>query len=108
MKFGGFPNLPTLLQNWFTFNEFKFSQSPYYLHIETEYRRITNFHNGETHSLLSVESLLNLFLWVSKEQDIKETIENPDASVTLPFLELILLFNDDDYCIIPAVPKNIS
>ena len=95
LKFGGFPKLPELLQDWFTYNDFKYYQSPYYLHIETEYRRITNFHNGEIHSLLSVESLLNLYIWLSKEQGIKETIEYPDASVTLPLLELILLFNDD-------------
>jgi len=95
LKFGGFPELPVLFKDWFTFNDFKFFQSPYYLHIETEYQRIKNFHPGEKHSVLSVESLLNLFLWITNEKDVPETIEKPDASVTLPFLELILLFNDD-------------
>lgn len=95
LKFGGFPELPVLLTEWFTFNNFKFYQSPSYLHLESEYRRIQNFHNGEKHSLLSVESLLNLFLWTAKEKELPQNIENPDASITLPFLELILLFNDD-------------
>src|SRR5258706_8366362 len=92
LKFGDFPKIVPLLQDWFTFNEFKFHQSPYYLHIEEQYKRIKNFHKNESHSLLSVESLLYLFLWILKEPDIPESIEKQDASVTLPFLELILLF----------------
>ncbi len=95
LRFGGFPEIVPLLQNWFTFNDFKYHQSPYFLHIETEYRRIVNFHDREKHGLLSVESLLNLFMWVTQEKDLPVSIKNPDASVTLPFLELILLFNDE-------------
>ena len=94
LKFGGFPEIIPLLRYWFTFNDFKYSSSVYYHHIIAEYKRIKNFHK-ESHSILSVESLLNLFLWSVQEAAIIQDKENVDASITLPFLELILLFNDD-------------
>jgi hypothetical protein len=93
-KKSGMPKMDDLLKDWFTFYNFDYTQSPSYWQIEAEYRRIRNFHNGEEHSILSVESLLNMFLWV-RNVNIAEGIENQDASATLPYLELILLFNDE-------------
>lgn len=83
------------LKEWFTFYGFKYDESPSYLQIEAEYRRIKNYNQDEKFSLLSPESLLNMFLWVRSNNRIPATIQNNDASMTLYSFELVLLFNDD-------------
>jgi hypothetical protein len=94
LRHKGNPEIDDLLKEWFTFYNFKYYQSVYYHTIKAEYRRIKNHHLNEKHSLISVESLLNLLLWV-RQVEIADDVDNKDASVTLPYLELILLFNDD-------------
>lgn len=94
LRYKGNPEIENLLKEWFTFYNFKFSQSPYYYAIELEYRRIKNQNPNEAHAIISVESLLNIVLWV-RSIAIPVELDNKDASVTLPLLELILLFNDD-------------
>jgi hypothetical protein len=91
----GIPPMDELLAKWFTFNNFNYTQSPSYWYIDQEYRRIKNFHAGEKHSIISVESLLNLFLWLQKNKTIPKDCKNFDASLTIPLLKLFLLFNED-------------
>lgn len=95
LRHKGNPEVEPLLREWFTFYDFKYYQSPYYIAIEGEYNRIKNYHPNEHHALISVESLLDMFLWSKDKIEIPDTLNNDDVSVTLPFLELILLFNDD-------------
>lgn len=92
---GGAPEIDALFREWFTFYDHKYFNSPSYILIETEYRRIKNHHQGEKHAILSVEALLNMFLWSQSEAKILESIDNLDVTSMLPFLELVLLFNDD-------------
>lgn len=95
LRHKGNPEINALLREWFTFYDHKYYKSPYFVTVDTEYRRIQNFHPQEQHALISVEALLDMFLWVKDKDTIPELIKNDDVSVTLPFLELILLFNDD-------------
>lgn len=95
LRHKGTPDVNPLLQEWFTFYDFKWFKSPTYWQIEAEYRRIKNHHQGEEHSIISVESLLNMFLWVRDNNHVPDIIESHDASSSLPLLELVLLFNDD-------------
>ena len=93
-RFRGNPPVEQLLADWFTFNSFSYESSPTYYVIEREYRRIKNFHKNEPHSLLSVESLLDMYLWCLASEGLPESIEAHDSSICLPLLELVLLFND--------------
>lgn len=95
LRHKGNPDVSNLLKEWFTFNNFNYTQSVYYTQIDQEYRRIQNHHPNEKHSIIAVESLLNLFLWIRENKEVPDVTTDNDASVTLPFLELILLFNDD-------------
>ena len=95
LRHKGTPDVHPLLQEWFTFYDFKWFKSPTYWQIDAEYRRIQNHHPGEEHSIISVESLLNMFLWVRDNNNVPDIIEKHDASSSLPLLELVLLFNDD-------------
>lgn len=95
LRHKGTPDVDVLFQEWFTFYDFKWFKSPTYWQIDAEYRRIKNHHQGEQHSIISVESLLNMFLWVRNNIHVPDLIENHDASSSLPLLELVLLFNDE-------------
>jgi hypothetical protein len=94
-RHGAIPAIPQLLQNWFTFMGRPYFSSPSYWHVITQYARIRREHPGESHSILSEESLLNLFLWTKKNLDIPGKVEPIDASVMLHMFILNLLFNDD-------------
>ncbi len=91
----GIPELDFLLREWFTFNEHKYDQSPSYFYIESEYRRIRNFHQNEEHEIIVVESLLNMYLWLQENKASISEIEVLDASATIPLFKLYLLFNDE-------------
>jgi hypothetical protein len=89
------PPIEELLQDWFTFNDFKYFKSPSYVIVESEYRRIRNFHPSEQHEIISVESLLNMFSWAHENKNIPQSIQAFDASMTMPLFKLYLLFNSD-------------
>lgn len=89
------PELPQLLQNWFTFMGRPYFYSPSYWQVVSQYVRIRRQNPTEHHSLLSEESLLNMFLWANGNGNIPKTVDPIDASVMLRMFILTLLFNDD-------------
>lgn len=89
------PPIEQLIPEWFTFYNHRYHNSPSYLEVEEKYRHIIR-HSlpGERHGIISIESLLNMFLW-SITANIPDKVENLDASSTLHSFEFLLLFNDD-------------
>jgi len=89
------PEIPQLLQNWFTFMGRPHFSSPSYWYVISQYAGIRRQHPEENHSILAEESLLNMFLWATSNNNIPKTVEPIDASVMLRMFILNLLFNDD-------------
>ena len=89
------PAIPQLLQNWFTFMGKPHFSSPSYWHVITQYARIKQKYPGESHSIMSEEALLNMFLWANNNQNIPAKVDPIDATAMLRMFILNLLFNDD-------------
>ncbi len=89
------PSNERLLQEWFTFNEHKFYNSPLYHEVAQRYNWLQNRFPDKHFHILSVESFLQLFSWIAKHDEIPDIIEKHDASATLPLFKLCLLFNED-------------
>jgi hypothetical protein len=87
------PPVEQLIAEWFTYYNHRYYQSPAYYAIEQEYRRIKTQHPGEKHALISVESLLDTFIW-TLTANIPEDVDL-DASSSIRFFDLILAFNSD-------------
>jgi hypothetical protein len=94
-KLNAVPSNDDLLKEWFTFNEFKYHQSPSYYAALEGYQRLLKEDPGQRFEILCIESFLKLFTWLSFQKDIPETEEKSDASSTLPLFKLFLLFNDE-------------
>lgn len=89
------PSNELLLKDWFTYNEFKYHQSPSYYLALSGYQRLLEIFPNQRFEILCVESFLKLFTWVKFEREIPETVKEGDASVMLPLFKLYLLFNDE-------------
>ena len=89
------PSNELLLKDWFTYNKFKYYQSPSYYLALSGYQRLLKIFPKQRFEILCVESCLKLFTWVKFKREIPETVNDSDASVTLPLFKLYLLFNDE-------------
>lgn len=89
------PANKALIQEWFTFNEIKYYQLPYYHYVITSYNVASNDDLEKNLKILNVESFLKLFTWLATEANIPETIQKEDPSLTLPLFQICLLFNDE-------------
>ena len=88
------PPIDILMQEWFTFYEYKFFQSPIYFDIRDRLDRILRGDPGSNLQMLVVESFLIMISWLTTDPGIPEDVEI-NASHPLPLLKLCLLFNDD-------------
>ena len=94
-RLNAIPMNEQLLREWFTFNEVSFNRVPYYHYSMGQYKRLSRLGSITNLQILSIESLLNLFVWLNEKKDIPERVLKEDVTLTLPLFQLYLLFNDD-------------
>src|SRR5689334_8161423 len=73
-RYNAIPTNEDLLKEWFTFNEIKYYNVPFYYYVVKHYNKLKGHTDGKHLNILSVESFLKLFIWLNKE-DIPERIE---------------------------------
>ena len=84
-----------LFAMWFTFEDIMYYQVPYYHYVAEKYAQLSDRGRNNNLKILSVESCLKLFIWLSERQDIPEDVPNPNYKVTISLFQLYLLFNQD-------------
>jgi hypothetical protein len=89
------PPIQQLMAEWFTYYDHRPLNSPSYLEVIDKYKYIVRHSpQDQRHDIISIESLLNIFLW-TLTADIPDKVDNLDASSTLRSFEFLLLFNND-------------
>lgn len=93
-KFNQIPPVEELLPEWFTMVGLSYTENPDFHRAMEAYTQIHGLEN-QNPSILNVQSLLNLFIWLQNTPEIPAQGTADKNSRLFPALELILLFNDD-------------
>jgi hypothetical protein len=88
------PPIDQLLKEWFSYQDFQYHQSIAYSYFQKQLESLKRTDPETNFILVPVESLLNMFAWITTQTEIPDEVEGgPDQM--LPTLQLLLLFNDD-------------
>jgi hypothetical protein len=94
-RYNAIPSNEELIKEWFTINEIKFYNVPFYHYVINRYNYLKDNASNEHFEILCVESFLKLFIWVNGCSAIVDKVENLNIQSTNYLFQLYLLFNDD-------------
>jgi hypothetical protein len=89
------PSVDDIIRMWFQYKGKSYTDSIAFRFVFNEYTRIVKSSGHNSYYLLCEESLLNLYIWTTKNQGIPDSIEQEDGSFMIPLFMLLLSFNDE-------------
>jgi hypothetical protein len=89
------PPTEHLIREFFTFNEHQYYENPNYDRVIRRYRYLEETQPRSNFKLISIASLLSMYIWLTNASKIPEQIES-DGEQVLPMFKFFLLFNNDE------------
>jgi hypothetical protein len=89
------PNAQESILVWFSFEGISYEEVLEYKLVSNIYSKIAEANPHQNLSIISEESLLNLFLWASNNSMIPDKVPGFDGPILLSLLQLLLLFNEE-------------
>lgn len=94
-KNGAVPPVDNMIRMWFQYKGKSHLNSAAYHYVQEAYMKLVRTPGHNQYYILSEESLLNLYIWATENQNIPESIDHSDGAFMVPLFMLYLLFNED-------------